>query len=58
MFEFGRVASLTCSRAGFAYRETFERFLDRFKLICDKTWPRWKGSPKEGVEVQILFIEF
>jgi myosin-1 len=36
-------------RAGYAYRETFERFLARFKLISKRTWPKWKGLAKDGV---------
>jgi myosin-1 len=35
-------------RAGFAYRTEYGRFLDRFAIMCPRTYPDWKGSDKEG----------
>ncbi|KAK6541237.1 class II myosin [Orbilia ellipsospora] len=44
-------------RAGFAYRQTFERFVDRFYLLSPKTSYAgdyiWAGDPRSGCE-QIL----
>ncbi|EGX49579.1 class II myosin, variant 2 [Orbilia oligospora] len=44
-------------RAGFAYRQTFERFVDRFYLLSSKTSYAgdyiWTGDPRSGSE-QIL----
>ncbi|KAK6332768.1 class II myosin [Orbilia brochopaga] len=44
-------------RAGFAYRQTFERFVDRFYLLSPKTSYAgdyiWTGDPRSGCE-QIL----
>jgi hypothetical protein len=37
-------------RAGFAYRQTYERFLHRFKMVSNKTWPKWNGNAKDGVQ--------
>ncbi|CAG8485432.1 14771_t:CDS:10 [Dentiscutata erythropus] len=41
-------------RAGFAYRQTFEKFLERFYLLSKKTSYAgeyiWQGDPKAGAE--------
>ncbi|XP_055338515.1 unconventional myosin-Id-like [Paramacrobiotus metropolitanus] len=37
-------------RAGFAYRMPYKRFLQRYKLICSKTWPNFAGSDMDGVK--------
>ncbi|KAJ1455086.1 P-loop containing nucleoside triphosphate hydrolase protein [Pelagophyceae sp. CCMP2097] len=38
-------------RAGFAYRTDFHRFLDRFKVLSPKTYPKeWTGSDKAGAQ--------
>mmetsp|Transcript_28371 Transcript_28371/g.69116 ORF Transcript_28371/g.69116 Transcript_28371/m.69116 type:complete len:1017 (+) Transcript_28371:228-3278(+) len=36
-------------RAGFAFRETFQRFLNRYKMLDKMTWPFWKGDLTVGV---------
>jgi myosin-1 len=41
--------NLRVRRAGFAYRRGYAGFLDRYKCICPATWPRFKGTPQEGV---------
>lgn len=38
-------------RAGFCYKLSYPQFLGRYKMICPRTWPRWRGSPIEGVSV-------
>lgn len=35
-------------RAGYAYRQLYNDFLARYKMLCKRTWPRWKGSAREG----------
>ena len=37
-------------RAGYAYRQFYEVVLDRYKMLADKTWPVWKGAPREGLK--------
>ncbi|XP_063930760.1 unconventional myosin-Ib [Zophobas morio] len=38
-------------RSGYCYRLAYPQFLCRYKMICVNTWPRWRGSPIEGVSV-------
>uniref|UniRef100_A0A8C1GTT5 Myosin IHb n=1 Tax=Cyprinus carpio TaxID=7962 RepID=A0A8C1GTT5_CYPCA len=45
----GLMEHLRVRRAGFAYRRRYEVFLKRYKALCPDTWPRWKGTPAEGV---------
>ena len=38
-------------RAGYAFRQVYERFLYRYKMLASVTWPHWKGGvPCEGVQ--------
>ena len=36
-------------RAGYAFRQLYEIFLKRYKMLCPATWPNWRGQPKDGV---------
>ncbi|KAK0134622.1 Unconventional myosin-Ih [Merluccius polli] len=45
----GLMEHLRVRRAGFAYRRKYEIFLERYKPLCPDTWPKWKGTPSEGV---------
>ncbi|KAI8900491.1 P-loop containing nucleoside triphosphate hydrolase protein, partial [Globomyces pollinis-pini] len=38
-------------RAGFCYRNVFEKFLKRFAILTKETFPRWNGQPQEGVKI-------
>ncbi|XP_074034109.1 myosin 95E [Leptinotarsa decemlineata] len=38
-------------RSGYCYRLSYVHFLSRYKLLCCNTWPRWRGSPIEGVSL-------
>ncbi|KAF9584332.1 class II myosin [Lunasporangiospora selenospora] len=53
----GLCENIRVRRAGFASRQTFEKFLERFYLLSPKTSYAgeyvWKGDPKGGV-VQVL----
>ncbi|PRP86414.1 hypothetical protein PROFUN_05333 [Planoprotostelium fungivorum] len=44
----GLLENVRVRRAGFAYRQTYERFLHRFKMVSNETWPKWNGAAKEG----------
>ncbi|KJE93198.1 myosin-Ib [Capsaspora owczarzaki ATCC 30864] len=33
-------------RAGYAFRQLYSRFLDRYKMLCPETWPLWE-SPEQ-----------
>ncbi|KAJ8950584.1 hypothetical protein NQ314_007808, partial [Rhamnusium bicolor] len=48
----GLVENVRVRRAGFAYRQRYDRFLKRYKMISQFTWPNFRsGSDKDGVKV-------
>ncbi|XP_048478321.1 unconventional myosin IC isoform X1 [Plutella xylostella] len=46
----GLMENLRVRRAGFAYRRTYEAFLERYKCLCADTWPNYQGSARDGVQ--------
>ena len=36
-------------RAGYAFRQIYQQFLFRYKMLAEETWPHWEGDPQEGV---------
>ncbi|XJO77043.1 hypothetical protein BDV3_001684 [Batrachochytrium dendrobatidis] len=38
-------------RAGFCYRNTFEKFLRRFAILTPETFPNWQGPIKDGIGI-------
>jgi len=46
----GLLENVRVRRAGFAYRQAYERFMWRYKMTCNSTWPKWKGDLKAGAE--------
>lgn len=55
----GLIENVRVRRAGFAYRLTYEKFLQRQKCICKKTWPNPKfGSAKDNVNIIIKESKF
>lgn len=49
----GLMENLRIRRAGFAYRRSYEDFLQRYKCLSKKTWPNYKGPAKDGVAVLV-----
>ncbi|XP_037090493.1 unconventional myosin ID-like [Pollicipes pollicipes] len=50
----GLIENVRVRRAGFAYRQSYDRFLRRYKMISQFTWPNFHGdSDKEGVKILI-----
>ncbi|XP_077448132.1 unconventional myosin-Ic-like [Stigmatopora argus] len=45
----GLMENLRVRRAGFAYRRTFQAFLQRYKPLCPETWPNWRSRLEDGV---------
>ena len=45
----GLLENIRVRRAGYAYRQDYALALARYKMLCPKTWPTWKGRPKDGV---------
>uniref|UniRef100_A0A1B6CDD8 Myosin motor domain-containing protein n=3 Tax=Clastoptera arizonana TaxID=38151 RepID=A0A1B6CDD8_9HEMI len=54
----GLMENLRVRRAGFAYRRRYEEFLERYKSLSPYTWPNFKGSAKEGVQVLLSFLNY
>ncbi|GAM19588.1 hypothetical protein SAMD00019534_027630 [Acytostelium subglobosum LB1] len=46
----GLLENVRVRRAGFANRQTYERFSQRYKMTSKSTWPTFKGSAKQAVE--------
>lgn len=46
----GLLENVKVRRAGYAYRNTYDKFLYRYAICCEKTWPvtPWEGRFKEG----------
>ncbi len=38
-------------RAGFCYRNFFEKFLKRFAILTLQTWPQWTGPTHQGIKL-------
>lgn len=49
----GLLENVRVRRAGFAFRMEYPRFLRRYKMLSEATWPRWYGDDAQGT-VEIL----
>lgn len=48
----GLVENVRVRRAGFVYRQRYDRFLKRYKMISQFTWPNFRGgSDRDGTKV-------
>ncbi|BFY98224.1 hypothetical protein BsWGS_01264 [Bradybaena similaris] len=54
----GLLENVRVRRAGFAFRMAYDRFLQRYKMICTQTWPNYRGQVTEGVKVIINSMGF
>ncbi|KAL9644311.1 hypothetical protein ABK040_005772 [Willaertia magna] len=46
----GITENIHIRNSGYYFKMDYDKFLDRYKLCSDATWPRWNGSPKAGVK--------
>ncbi|KAK2101982.1 Unconventional myosin-Ia [Saguinus oedipus] len=46
----GLLENVRVRRAGYAHRQGYGPFLERYRLLSRSTWPRWNGGDREGVE--------
>ncbi|XP_037702009.1 unconventional myosin-Ia [Choloepus didactylus] len=46
----GLLENVRVRRAGYAYRQGYRPFLERYRLLGRSTWPSWNGEDREGVE--------
>ncbi|NP_001166048.1 myosin 1A isoform X1 [Nasonia vitripennis] len=50
----GLVENILVRRAGFAHRQRYDKFLKRYKMISQYTWPNFRGgSDKDGVKMMM-----
>ncbi|ESN93580.1 hypothetical protein HELRODRAFT_193971 [Helobdella robusta] len=46
----GLMENVRVRRAGYVYRQLYEKFLHRYKMLCCDTWPHWTaGDAKSAV---------
>eukprot|EP00039_Didymoeca_costata_P028096 m.19999 g.19999 ORF g.19999 m.19999 type:complete len:1050 (+) comp6725_c0_seq1:182-3331(+) len=45
----GLVENTRVRGAGYAHRLPYDHFLLRYKMVCPHTWPKFRGSDKDGV---------
>ncbi|XP_041663591.1 unconventional myosin-Ib isoform X6 [Cheilinus undulatus] len=53
----GLIENVRVRRAGYAFRQAYEPCLERYKMLCKRTWPHWKGPAREGVEVLMADLQ-
>ncbi|MBZ3882865.1 Unconventional myosin-Ia [Sciurus carolinensis] len=46
----GLLENVRVRRAGYAHRQGYKSFLERYRLLSRSTWPHWNGGDREGVE--------
>ncbi|NXG88200.1 MYO1A protein, partial [Stercorarius parasiticus] len=54
----GLMENVRVRRAGYAFRQLYDSFLERYKMLSPRTWPRWTGSHREGTEVLLADLVF
>uniref|UniRef100_G3U7T6 Unconventional myosin-Ia n=1 Tax=Loxodonta africana TaxID=9785 RepID=G3U7T6_LOXAF len=46
----GLLENVRVRRAGYAYRQGYGPFLERYRMLSRSTWPHWKEGDRKGVE--------
>ncbi|NXH93248.1 MYO1A protein, partial [Pachycephala philippinensis] len=54
----GLMENVRVRRAGYAFRQLYGPFLQRYKMLNPRTWPRWHGGDREGAEVLLQGLAF
>ena len=47
----GLLENVRVRRAGFAFRQEYTKFLQRYKMLADRTWPNYRGADIDGVKI-------
>lgn len=47
----GLIENVRVRRAGFVHRQRYDKFLQRYKMISEYTWPNFRGTDRDGVQV-------
>ncbi|XP_061647906.1 unconventional myosin-Ib isoform X3 [Phyllopteryx taeniolatus] len=53
----GLMENVRVRRAGYAFRQAYEPCLERYKMLCKRTWPHWRGPARVGVEVLMADLQ-
>src|SRR5690606_23142224 len=53
----GLVENVRVRRAGFCYRTDYDRFLLRYKLVSDRTYPTYRGNDGVQGAVRALLVD-
>lgn len=54
----GLMENLRVRRAGFAYRRSYDVFLERYKCLCPQTWPHYEGKAQNGVDILMKHLGY
>lgn len=55
----GLIENVRVRRAGFVHRQRYDKFLLRYKMLSEYTWPNFRGgSDKEAVQVLLREMHF
>ncbi|NXQ16347.1 MYO1A protein, partial [Peucedramus taeniatus] len=54
----GLMENVRVRRAGYAFRQLYGPFLQRYKMLNPQTWPRWDRGDREGAEVLLAGLAF
>ncbi|NXD00283.1 MYO1A protein, partial [Certhia familiaris] len=54
----GLMENVRVRRAGYAFRQLYGPFLQRYKMLNPRTWPHWHGGDREGAEVLLAGLAF
>eukprot|EP01090_Pellita_catalonica_P015572 TRINITY_DN4247_c0_g1_i1.p1 TRINITY_DN4247_c0_g1~~TRINITY_DN4247_c0_g1_i1.p1 ORF type:complete len:720 (-),score=136.68 TRINITY_DN4247_c0_g1_i1:60-2099(-) len=52
----GLLENVRIRRAGYAYRQLYDKFFYRYRVVCPKTWPNWTGDFKTGAEAILQHV--
>uniref|UniRef100_A0A8D0CJM9 Myosin IB n=1 Tax=Scleropages formosus TaxID=113540 RepID=A0A8D0CJM9_SCLFO len=53
----GLMENVRVRRAGYAFRQLYKPCLERYKMLCQQTWPHWRGPAREGVEMLLNSLQ-
>jgi myosin-1 len=51
----GLLENVRVRRAGFVFRQPYEKFLARYKILCPRVWPSYNGSAREGTDIILKY---
>jgi myosin-1 len=47
----GLLENVRVRRAGFVFRQDYEKFLFRYRVLCPRLWPTYSGPAREAVDL-------